>query len=262
LSSGFLNIVKFDRLPEVERGQENVDRDRSQQTLVLMAIGRHLTLSRKLYERVAVDFPMTQRRVTSGIGKTTFDYQVTYWEGHGDGSATGGGHVSEPLASVVYRAIYIDLETYRPSPLPKPFVEMLSKNLVSGGDRYPTFIPPTSVPETGTYSCRITVRHDDMDMLFHTTASAYLAFSLECAAQAAESGFYTKICEDVAFYQAKSTTSLHLGESRAGEELDVLTWEDNTNKLLLNFAVRKEGTMIYYAQVEFFDDFTPVASKL
>ena len=71
---------------------------------------------------------------------------------------------------------------------------------------------------------------------------------------AAKAGFYSAIDDDVAFYRAKKATSIFISESRAGDDLDVATWEDSENRMLLNFALSKDGKIINFAQIEYYDN--------
>jgi hypothetical protein len=91
-----------------------------------------------------------------------------------------------------------------------------------------------------------------MDLMFHSNQGAYLGFVLECAAQASESGYYKGIRDDIAFWRARTSTGIHLMESLAGDELDVSTWQNADNQLLLHFVVSKNGQMIYYAEIEYY----------
>jgi len=206
--------------------------------------GRHWKFTPALYSRAALDFPMIMRTWSSGFGKTSIDLSQTIHE-----SASG-----VLLASGVFRVVFVDPNTQRSIPLPDRIRETLkSEGSEAGGERFPVIRPPAAIPDRS-FSCRVTVRYDDMDFLFHTTQGAYLGFARECAAQASKAGFYSRLSDDIAFHRASETTGIHFAESFAGDELTVSTWEDPSSPVLLHFAVSKDSNIIYYATVRYFDE--------
>jgi len=105
----------------------------------------------------------------------------------------------------------------------------------------------------GLYCCTIVVKNIDMDFNNHTTNVTYFDYVLECAAQAAASGHYTKLKGDICGYCVKMASLVYAGESRAGDELLVMTCEDPSNPLLLYFSVAKENRDISHAVLEYYD---------
>jgi len=205
--------------------------------------GRHWQFTPALYSRAAVEFPMAMNTWLGGYGKTSIDLCQSIVE-----SATG-----ELLASGVFRIVNVDPKTQAAAALPDGLRETLSKITLGKADkRFPLVKPPTSIPDKS-FSCKVTVRYDDMDFYFHSTQGAYLGFARECAAQASTAGYYTRLKDDIAFHLACETTGVHFGESFAGDQLQVSTWEDSQCPLLLHFTVSKEHCIIYYATVRYFD---------
>lgn len=210
--AGLLNYAKLNRMGEMNRliGHGLYDYMHGFHSNMF---GRHWRFSPALYSRAAVDFPMTMKTWVSGFGRTSIDLCQTIQE-----SATG-----DLLASGVFRIINVDPKTQSSVPLPDKLRELLLKREVSeAGDRFPVTKPPAAIP-IQSFSCQMTVRHDDMDFLFHTTQGAYLGFARECAAQASVAGFYTRLTDDIAFRRASETTGIHFSESFAGDELKVST---------------------------------------
>ena len=87
----------------------------------------------------------------------------------------------------------------------------------------------------------------------HTRQGCYLEYAIECATEAANSGYYSKIRGDVAYLRIRKTAANYLSVTQAGDELDMSTWEDSDNPLLLNFAVSKEGQLINFMQIEYYE---------
>jgi len=249
--AGHLNYAKLNRTGETNRLRGHGIIDLAQGFHSNM-FGRHWRFTPALYSRAAVEFPMTMKTWLGGFGRTSVDLCQTIQE-----SATG-----DLLASGIYRVVNVDPKTQSSAPIPEKVREQLSKAVVTeAGARFPVIKPPATIPERS-FSCRLTVRHDDMDFLFHATQGAYLGFARECAAQASNAGFYSQLSDDIAFHRASETTGVHFAESFAGNELEVSTWEDSHCPLLLHFAVSKDNRIIYYATVKYFDDSAQLASKL
>jgi len=242
---GYLNFAKLNRMGETNRLMGHGVFDYMEGFHSNM-FGRHWRFTLPLYSRAAVDLPMTMRTWLGGFGRTSIDLCQTIRQ-----SSTG-----DLLASGVFRVVNVDPNTQRAVALPDRLREKLSAEtvkVVGAGERFSAIRPPSAVPD-GSFSCKVTVRHDDMDFLFHTTQGAYLGFARECAAQASESGFYSRLCDDIAFHLASETTGVHFAESFAGDELTVSTWEDAVCPLLLHFTVSRHDRVIYYATIRYFAD--------
>ena len=244
MSAGVLSIVRLNRLLEMTRMHRsfvtfnNVD----EYDTYFLAFGRHWKFYPALFDRAAVDFPMLIRSRISAIGRSSFDTWQTV-EDEKDGSL---------LASLVFRLVNIDPVVRGAGvPIPDNVRQGMLRGVAPDAEKFPKIATPHAVPKDA-FSCRIKVRYDDMDLLFHTNQGSYPGFMLECAAQAAEAGYYSEIREDVAFLRPRWTTGIYLAESHAGDELDVSTWENADNKMLLNFLVSRQGTHIYYAQLEYY----------
>jgi len=234
---GLLNIVRLNRLSEMVH-LPTVDSENS--SLFLM-LGRHWKFYPALFDRAAVEFPMIIRAGVIGVGRSSIDMWQAV-EDEKDGSL---------LASLAFRVVNIDpMVRGTGIPIPEKLRQDALRRVKPGAETFPKVAVPRAVPKDA-FSCRIRVRYDDMDLLLHTNQASYQGFVQECAAQAAEAGYYAEIREDVAFHRPRWYTNIHLAESHAGDELDVSTWEDAENKMLLNFVVSKKGNIIYFAQLEY-----------
>jgi len=218
--------------------------------LVVFLVGRRWTFSSDFYRRAAVHFPMKLHWAVVGVGRSSIDMMQSIYE---DVELS-----TEPLAASIGRIVSVDPSTTKPAPLPAPIFDSLAAaaaaaNGDGGTRRYEPLRTPSDVPATA-FTCRVRVRYDDMDLILHTNQGSYLEFVLECAAQAAESGYYSVVCGDVAFRRVRTIASNFLSVSQAGDELEVSTWEDAVNRFLLHFVIRKGGQSIYYAQIEYGDE--------
>ena len=121
-----------------------------------------------------------------------------------------------------------------------------------GYSDFPKYRPKLHAPPSA-FNWKIRVRHDDTDMLQHTNVSSYLKFALESAAQASSLGVFSSISDDVAFYRPRRVASVFVGESRAGDELTVATWQETENaNMTLNFLISNRQNPVYCAQIEFY----------
>jgi len=226
--------------------------------LLIFTVGRHWTFSRRLYQRASVNCPVTMRRTINGVGQSSLDQCFVYLLDDDFRSTTSP--TAEPLATCVHRLVNVDLVTRKSKAFPAAIGDALRAVVVAGGQRFPAFDAKSNKIPDRTFDCRIRVRYDDMDFLFHTNASSYLSFALECATRAAKAGFYQVVRSDIAFCPAKTATVVFLSESRAGDVLDVSTWEDEDDPFSLNFIILKGDTKIAIARVELYND--PATSRL
>jgi len=218
--------------------------------LTPVLFGSHYTISPLLFDRAALDFPMRQYSWCTGVGRTCVDiYRIL---------ETADSQRSV-LVTGVTRTVCMDFARRISVPFPDCESRRISPTLPPGACRFPFVNVPESAP-VGAFSAVIKVRHDDMDFNWHSNQASYTAFALECAAQAAAAGRYSRIRDDIAFYRALSLTCVHLGESFAGDELNVSTWEDVDNAMLLHFLVHRQRQRISYIKTAF--DENVIASKL
>lgn len=260
LSSGVLNIAKMDRLAQsIISVKTNTEAD----NLMFFMVGRDWTFSPRLYQQAAFDFPMSMHWTLTGVGNVSVDHQLIYYEDQQPTSSTtpSSSIARQPLASCVFRLVHVDPVTRKPAPIPEYLLFGFKENVVADGERFPTIRAPSVLPKNS-YKCQLRVRYDDMDVLQHTNVSSYLVFAMECASMAAKDGFYSLICDDVAFYRSRRATSIFISECRAGDELEVVTWEDQHNRMLLNFAVCKQGEIINFAQIEYYENDEMLQSQL
>lgn len=229
----------------------DVERELAATGLRLFMFGSHYTFSRQLFDRAAVEFPMTQRSSLSGVGRTSVDIHRVL--------ETTDSHHSTVLLSGVSRLVCMDFARGISVPLPDPSKRHLSSTLPPTARRFPRIEVPESAP-VKSFSTTVKVAYDDIDFNWHTNQASYTAFALECAARAAAAAYYSRIRDDVAFYPALSLTCIHLAESFAGDQLNVSTWEDTANAMVLHFLVRRQQRRICYIKIEF--DERTIASKL
>jgi acyl-CoA thioesterase FadM len=213
--------------------------------VALIVLARHWTISRLLYDRAAINFPMILSLEVTGFGRSSVDLSERLHD-----ETTG-----ELLASCLNRGVTFNTKMQMTVPIPDVLRQQLSAR-VCAGDTFPIFRQPALpvAASTPSFTCSILVRYDDLDQVFHANNAAYIALMRECAAMATTGGFYSRLRGDVAFYPTQSLSCVYVGESFAGDELQVTTWEDAENPLLLYFVLLKQEKTVSYAKMLVFDN--------
>lgn len=219
--------------------------------LIPVLIGSYYSFSPRLFEHAALDFPMTERSWFSGVGRTSVD--ICRVLETADSQRT-------VLLSGVIRVAFMDFARGVSVPYPSSEKRRLSSgSSPSANCRFRSIDVPESAPD-GSFSTTVKVRYEDMDINWHSNFASYIAFVLECAAQAVAAGYCSRIRGDIAFYRALSLACVHISEAFAGDDLNVSLWEDSNNAMLLHFLVTRERQRIYYVKIEYKDNAS--ASKL
>lgn len=228
------------------------ERQMTDKGLTLFLIGSHYTFSPTLFERAAIEFPMRQRSWLTGVGRTSMDiYRVLDTADNGERTV---------LLSGVARVVCVDFAKGIAVPFPDAAKQHTSLLPSTASCRFPFVEVPESAP-SGSFLTSVKVRYNDIDFNWHSNQASYTAFALEAAAEAAATGFFSGIRDDIAFYRARSLTCIHLGESFVGDELIVSAWEDAGCASLLHFLITRQHRKICYIKIEF-DTRNTVASKL
>ena len=202
------------------------------------------SVSPTLYERAAIELTILHRGTVSRVGNTSVDMLQTFVDERN----------SNFLASRLCRLVNINPRTKKSVVLPESIRQALADNIRATDRRKlsDTAKLLTAIP-ADRFASKILVRYSDMDHLFHANQGSYLGFALECASLASTSGYYRHFKEDMCFYRIRAIWAVHLQEAFAGDELDVLTWQDSDYPMLLYFAIQKKEQFIYRASIEYYD---------
>lgn len=159
------------------------------------------------------------------------------------------------LAIQSYDFVHVNTDTRKAEPFP-PYFKQHVNNILSGCPiQSPSRLTLPVVDRKNCYCCKLVVKNIDTDENEHTTQSLYVEYAFESAAQAIASGYYKKLQGDIYGYCAKNARFVHMGESTAGDELLVVTWEDQSNPLLIYFVITKDSKDICHAKMEFYDPY-------
>lgn len=159
------------------------------------------------------------------------------------------------LAIHYWDNIHVNAKTRKAEPFPADFKQKVQKMLSMAPIQSPQRLRLPAVDRRNCYCCKLVVRNIDMDGNDHTTQVMYVEYALEIAAQATSSGYYKKLQGDICGYGVKNAQFVHTGESAAGDELLLMTWEDESNPLLIYFVIRKDSKDVCHAKIEFYDPY-------
>lgn len=156
------------------------------------------------------------------------------------------------LASMFRTLVRVNMDTRRPATLVleerRRCEEILSRSEKLAAPRL--LLP--SVDKAKCFSCELVARNIELDFYYHVNYSMYLEYSTECAAQAAASGYYSKLKGDICTFCVKKASTSHLSETRSGEKLTVITWEEPTDPYVLYFIVLNKDKEIFHAMLEYY----------
>lgn len=208
-------------------------------------VGLHIEISDDFYQTASMASKMRIVARLASVGNSSFSHHLTMIN-------EDSGQV---MATIFRELVHISAKTRKPEPLTPIFRQQAQRILEGSQLRTPPRLVLPSVNRQNCYCCKITVLNIDMDIYYHTTQLKYVDYALECAAQATESGYYRRLEKDICNYCVKKSSFVHIGESHAGDELLVMTWEDQLNPLLLYFVVTNNGKDICQAKMEFYDPY-------
>jgi acyl-CoA thioesterase FadM len=116
----------------------------------------------------------------------------------------------------------------------------------------PTDAIPTGPNKTVTrYDMR--VRWNDTDGYKHTNYLSYIKFCFDAAQDAVVSGKYSAFHGDILRYNVKAIEVAYKAETRANDQLTVLSWEDDDDPYKLHFSMQKDdGTVAFQSRIEFY----------
>lgn len=151
------------------------------------------------------------------------------------------------MGTVLVTIVYVDRKSGRPLRLP----DWVQDKWIEYKNKSPTKnkkIPPS--PEH-VYRTKMDARYSDTDVNGHVNQSNYLQICLDCATEAATSGFYKEYSEDMCWYPVVDADVVYTGECLPGDQLDVVTWQDDNDCNVIYFIVRKGAKSIYEARFLF-----------
>jgi acyl-CoA thioesterase FadM len=156
------------------------------------------------------------------------------------------GHV---LAQNTNQVVTVLKTTRKPSPI-ADWWKNKYQPLVSGNQRL--IVSPLNVPER-VYHYTIHVGWSDIDAYKHTNYVSYIRHCLDTAMDGVDKGYFLRFKNDILLYHVKDMEISYKGESKAGDVLDVKTWEDADKPYQLYFDISNAGKTIFQCSMVFFE---------
>ena len=135
------------------------------------------------------------------------------------------------------QGVRVDLKTHRPIPLPVEGLEMYRR--VATASPPPRFTFPNNQPASDRlFKMSIKAALGDTDRNNHVNQGAFMRYCIDCASLAAKHGeFFERFSKDMAYYNLKRVSMEYLGEVNAGDEMQMICWEDPSRAGALCFLI-------------------------
>ena len=210
---------------------------------VMVMFAQTFSITQDAYTKFALNFPIDFESSIVAYGRTSVVRQVTLAD----------GETGRVFGTNLQKVVNMDKTSRTSSDLTPQMLdkyrEMVKKN---SNDVFPQIIPPV-IPSDNVFTTSITVRHSDMDFIFHNNQASYMRYALDCASEAASKNVFTVIKHDICLYHALDSRTLHMSESFSGDKLTIKAWEDDSDPHRLHFMMFKEDAEVYYSNIEFCD---------
>ena len=144
--------------------------------------------------------------------------------------------------------VVVDKTTRTPTAIPDWWRERYASAVV---ENERLVVKTRDVPAAGTHKYALRVLWSDTDRYRHTNYQSYVRFCLDAAMDAVDKRFYVGFSEDILRYDVKTLECLYAGESVAGEEVVVETWQDVAQPLTLLFSISNATKMLFQCSMEF-----------
>lgn len=156
------------------------------------------------------------------------------------------------LAQNLLKFVQINTETRKSLPFPSWFQTSLSHLKMTGNSKF-TSLNRTTLPETpeNYFQWKVIVRYSDLDRNMHSNQATYLKLFMDCATKAAKSGYYRHFKTDMCWFNVEHVAINYIGESFVDDELEIYTWQDNSDDSKIFFSCCKDKKRITFAEFKY-----------
>lgn len=158
------------------------------------------------------------------------------------------------LGSNVIVAVFVNRKLRKPANLPKELyaVSAVERHLKTIENQTIQRAVLPTIPN-GSFQCEILGRHSDSDMNKHITQATYLRWCSDVASTGALKGHLSQFSRHIELYPLKFTEFHYIGEALVNDVVVVNVWEGESTEKTLNFAIQREGKIIFIMKMEFYD---------
>ncbi|XP_071479896.1 uncharacterized protein [Diadema antillarum] len=188
----------------------------------------------------------------SYIGKTSYCIDSVLRQ-HGTGLE---------LASFCIHAVRVDLTVRRPIQLPMECVSRYGRTV--SRSRPPTSDLREAAPRDGpTYLFSTRALPSETDANQHVNHTAFIKYCIDCASLAAiEGGVLSHFHDDMAYYKLKDFELEYVQEISVGDKINVVCWEDSTNRRVIRFLVKTAEKTACRCRGEWYPDSNGYPTKI
>jgi len=213
------------------------------QTVFLLQI--EYEVDRRFYEAAQNQSVWFQMRLTSelvAVGRTTLTTRSALYSGK------TADH--RPLVTAKYKQAVVNPVTRKSKALSEQFLNKYA-NYSNTNDGMVPYVIPTA--PTDAFSCEFSMRYSDSDINHHVNNTKYIMLCYDCATMAAlHGGHLNGFSGDVSSRLAKTVKCSYMSESRPGDLVQAVVWEDSALPDALHFLLSKESKNIFYCFIQFY----------
>ena len=147
--------------------------------------------------------------------------------------------------------VLVDSKVRRPTPIPKDLKESM------GSQKHPwSPVKRLKIPNDA-HRLSYRVRTSDLEWSRRINAAYHSRICQDAMYDASISGAFRGLSGDLGHYWIRQVKSLYMNETHAGDDLDILVWQDEGCDWLLNAVIQKQGKDVYQVSVEYSAPGTP-----
>ncbi|XP_061181551.1 uncharacterized protein LOC133190097 [Saccostrea echinata] len=156
----------------------------------------------------------------------------------------------EILGENFIKVVRINRKTRRSSSFPEYFYEKYAAFMNTPGH---SGTEKEDLPEIPRHAYKYVVipGHSDEDFNGHLNQSSFIRFCMDAATNASLKGYYEHYTSDMCLYPSLQWTISYVGESLAGDQLTIYTWQKEDTADNIRFAIVRNGNRIFYASTVF-----------
>lgn len=186
-----------------------------------------------LYRDASLSYPIEMNYKLGAIGKSAAS--MNFYLQH-ETSQT-------PLYECTVVSVDVDMNSRKPLPLDKEFVEKFSKYCEDVIPRIESPSKPSA--EDGIFHCQRQAMWSDIDTLNHVNHSNYLKFCLDAASLA------LKHSRQESSFLVKEATIVYKGEVKERDIMDIYMWQSKVPNVLY-FQIEVQNEVVLNATIEFY----------
>lgn len=201
--------------------------------------GQHVNISRALYDRAAVCFPVKVILSPEHVSSTSFSVSHEFLDAKDN----------KFLFASRRQFAFQHKTTGQSVPVPDDFVRY-HENVANNTQRWPGTTGNRQPPRDAIRVQR-QVCHSDADHLYVTSPPSYIKFCMDAAAYASNNNKLQRFIGDFFQYKVSSVSTQHQGKSYPEDELQVTLWEDPEELEAMHFHISKDNSCIFTATFRF-----------